>query len=507
MMNEKNKVAEGLLEEIVELSADAILALDYEHNIIMFNHAAEKLFGYEADEVIGQSISLLVPDEIRSSHSDFIENFKYSEISSRAMNNRGSVAGVNKSGERIPLTISIQKHTHIEGVYFSAICRDVSTINAAYDALQTSETRLSRAQRIAQLGNWEWNILTGDLIWSDEIYSIFERSPDTFEATYENFLTTIHPDDRNMVSDYVDRCVRDHKPYSIVHRIICPDGKIKVVEEIGEVLLNERNEPIRMDGTVQDITEKWQKEEQLKLVTEQAVYANNVKTRFMSTMSHELRTPLNAIIGMSSMIDEEVLGPMKDHDYSDYIRDIHSSGIVLLNHINNILEISNLELEIKDEESQLTDSKDLIENSIMLVGRMAQTRGVDFSYSIDPDLLEINTVPKTFTKILLNLLSNAVKFSNKKGKVEIGLEKAESENKICLIVRDYGVGIAQDKIDNLFEPFIQGDMEFTRHFDGAGLGLSVVQRLVSQLRGEVLIESVEGEGTSVTIKIDNKKPA
>ncbi|MBT6037025.1 MAG: PAS domain S-box protein, partial [Kordiimonadaceae bacterium] len=198
-MNNKNITQENL-EEIIASSADAILALDKDHKIVLFNSSAQRLFGYQSSEIIGQPLEILLPEKTKDIHKDYINNFDKMTVRSRAMSARTTIYGLSKTNDVIPLEISIQKHPEESLMRYSAICHDISTRININEALQKSEKRLFRAQRIAQIGNWEWNILTGDLIWSDGIYKIFEKDKDTFEATYDNFLLCIHPGDRDVVA-------------------------------------------------------------------------------------------------------------------------------------------------------------------------------------------------------------------------------------------------------------------------------------------------------------------
>ena len=124
------------------------------------------------------------------------------------------------------------------------------------EALRLSEARLAEAQRIAHLGNWVWDIDTNDRHWSDEIYRIFGLAPQEFRATYEAFLASVHPDDREFVEQSVDDALYRNKPYSIDHRVVRPDGSERVVHERAEVTFSETSKPVRMAGTVQDITER-----------------------------------------------------------------------------------------------------------------------------------------------------------------------------------------------------------------------------------------------------------
>ncbi len=132
------------------------------------------------------------------------------------------------------------------------------------EQLRESQTSLTNAQRIARLGSWDWNIQTGDLIWSDEIYRIFGLAPQEFGATYEAFVKFIHPDDRQTVTDAINAAVYDKKPYAIEHRVVWPDGTVRFVQEQGEVRYDDAGTPVLMSGTVHDITERKLREDEIK---------------------------------------------------------------------------------------------------------------------------------------------------------------------------------------------------------------------------------------------------
>lgn len=135
----------------------------------------------------------------------------------------------------------------------------------AQEALRRHERRLTEAQRIARLGSWEWDVGTGDLQWSDEVYRLFGRRPREFAATYEAFLAAVHPDDRQGVKEAVKKSLADPDvTYSIEHRVVCPDGAERVVHERGEVIFDQEHRPVRMIGTVQDITDRIRGEEALQ---------------------------------------------------------------------------------------------------------------------------------------------------------------------------------------------------------------------------------------------------
>ena len=136
-------------------------------------------------------------------------------------------------------------------------------LEKAYNSLKESEKGLAEAQRMAHIGNWDWNIVTNELYWSDEVYRIFGRNPQEFGATYDEFLSYVHPEDRDYLNNVLIEALNG-KPHSIDYRIILANGEERIVHAQGEVIFDEKNIPIRMRGTIQDITERKKAEEMLK---------------------------------------------------------------------------------------------------------------------------------------------------------------------------------------------------------------------------------------------------
>ena len=496
-----HNVAKNSLVDIIDFSADAILALDANYKIVMFNAAAKNLFGYTTEEIYLQPIDILLPKDVRAKHDDYIRSFDDTVERARFMANRSSVKGLTKDGRLIPLDISIQKHLGDKEIRYSAICRDVSTFQTIINELETSEARLSRAQEIAQFGNWVWAIETGEITWSDELYRIFGRERDSYYPNYETLIETIHKADRANVEAAILESINKATPYSIIHRVICSNGDEKTVQAKGEIVYNENGDPIRMDGTVQDVTTAWEKEEQLRQISQEARTANMAKSQFLATMSHELRTPLNAIIGLSAMMQDSIFGEITPAKYKEYIIDIHNSGENLLTHINNILDVSNIELQSINTVPLEIKSKDLINTCLQMTSHLSTPNEIEFDISIDPELGFITTDPTHARKILVNLISNAVKFSHKKGLVKISLRSDVNTEKLIFTVEDFGIGISQGNLESVFEPFTQTDMELTRKYDGAGLGLSIAKALVETQGGTITVESELSIGTKVTVTL------
>ncbi len=485
--------------EVFEKSGDAILSLDREGKVCLFNAAAERLFGYARDEIIGAPLDQLLPERVRAIHPALIDQFAESKDTAWPSPLKSTVTGRTKSGDIVDLDISIQKHGPDAPVRFTAICRDVTAVVERNREIAENEARYSRAQRIAKVGSWEWDIQTDEIFWSAEIYRIFGRKPHEFKPTYPRFLESIHPDDVDNVQETVAACVENLEPYNIVHRIVCPDGTEKIVKEAGEVLCNPNNEPIRMDGTVQDITESWRQRQELLDTKQKALQANHVKDQFLATMSHELRTPLNAIIGFSTLLagkKDADLNPAETKTFAGHIKD---SGHYLLSLINNILDISRIDMGAIDIHPGEFSGEDLLGNCCTMASQLCVDQTIELKTKVSDDLPLIFSDFVRCEQIVVNLLTNAIKFSKDGGAVEVSLHR--EGDRFVISVSDEGIGIAPGKMETIFQPFKQADMAMDRCYEGAGLGLAIVQSLTDALGGEVWVESELNEGSTFRVAL------
>ncbi len=230
----------------------------------------------------------------------------------------------------------------------------------------------------------------------------------------------------------------------------------------------------------------------------QAEDASLAKSRFLATMSHELRTPLNAIMGFSDVMKNEMMGPLGSQVYKDYARDIHESGSHLLGLINEILDLSRIEAGRYELHDEALDISETGQECLRLLKLRARKRGIAIRTDFEPGLPLIRADQKAIRQIWLNLLSNAVKFTPSGGWV-LMTTKALDDGSISLSVRDTGIGIHPDEVDQVLSPFGQGAIPRRQAEDGAGLGLPIVNGLAELHEASLSIRSRMRVGTEVSV--------
>jgi cell cycle sensor histidine kinase DivJ len=312
------------------------------------------------------------------------------------------------------------------------------------------------------------------------------------------YLTTLadvaaHGEARSV--EFRVRCESTEPPRHLASHFIWIEMRCRPLDRPG----GDRVDGREVVAVMRDISERKAQEQRLEETRAEAERANAAKSRFLATMSHELRTPLNAIIGFSELLLNErqvMLDPARRADYAQLI---NQSGRHLLAVVNGILDMSKIEtgnLEITPETFR---PGQVIANCCDLLALKAREAGLDLILRLPDDLPEIVADKRALNQILLNLLSNAIKFTEPGGKVTAG---ARTEGSVLVLtVADNGVGIGDDDLPRLGQPFFQARASYDRRHDGTGLGLSIVKGLVALHGGDLKIDSRLGEGTRVTIRL------
>jgi two-component system cell cycle sensor histidine kinase PleC len=279
-----------------------------------------------------------------------------------------------------------------------------------------------------------------------------------------------------------------------------------------ELLLRDREQ--RLERTIEDLGESRGQMRQLttemtRLARENAAHreraeaSNAAKSQFLATVSHELRTPLNAILGFSEILKTKLFGPLGAPQYESYVCDIHESGVLLLNLINDLLDLSKVEAGKFVLQEDICDVLEIAEAALRVMAERAAKAGV----TLEPRfaaLPPIRADERKIKQILLNLLSNAVKFTPQGGRIRISAA-VDAAGGVTFAVADTGIGIATHQIKRVLEPFAQVQNIMTRAHAGTGLGLPLCKALVELHGGTLTLASEVGSGTTVTVVLPKER--
>jgi signal transduction histidine kinase len=247
----------------------------------------------------------------------------------------------------------------------------------------------------------------------------------------------------------------------------------------------------------------WRSVEAVNKLREAEAATNETKAMFLANMSHEIRTPLNGILGFTQLLTQQK-GDVSDPETQDFIATINSNGQHLLSLINDVLDISKVESGRLDTDWEETPVLPIFDEVLSALRPRAEAKSIGLWFCwIGPVPARIRTDPRRLKQILMNLIGNAVKFTEQGSvSVEVRLVRRANDWRMVADVVDTGIGIAQDQIELIFQPFRQADSSYTRAHDGTGLGLAISDRLAKMLHGTIAVESTDGQRTTFTLTLE-----
>jgi len=359
--------------------------------------------------------------------------------------------------------------------------------------LREKENGLLEAQRIAHLGNWDWDIVENKLWWSDEVYRIFGAKPQQFGATYDAFLSYVHPDDRESVKQAVNKSLADPtKHYDIEHRVVRPDGSQRIVYERGKVNFDKDGKAVRMIGTVNDITERRKAEQEAHQLREEYVHIARVAAmgELTASLAHELKQPLAAIRSNAQAAQRFLANEKPDFDelreiLLDIIKDNRRADDV----------IGRLRTLMRKSELQITELNinNVIREIIPLTNSYEIMRNISLEFDLDEKILPIAGDRVQLQQVILNLVLNASEALINVGtdfrKVVVRTTQKDPQY-VTVAIKDRGPGIDEQILERLFEPF------YTTKQEGLGMGLAISRSIIDVLGGNLWAENNPDRGAT-----------
>lgn len=489
---EQKERAEAVLGSVFE----GIMMLDEMGDVLSSNPAAAHIFGLNNEDRLRPWLGQLIPEGLFSPGQHLISNVAQIVGESGVC----QCTGVRQDGHRFPLEVSLREVKDSQPRMYVAVVRDVSERVEAEMALRRGEARLRRAQQVARIGEWEYSRASRKILWSPESLGVFGLTADSAD-THERVLSLVHPEDRDLLLQGVDRAATSGVPARLEFRLRTQDGMVRHFNLLGEI----GREPGRFGnlyGVIQDVTERKHAETKAHTALIEQLRAearNRAKSQFLANMSHELRTPLNAILGYGDMLEEEARAQGLDSMVAD-LEKIRGAGHHLLTLISDILDLSKIEagrMTLLIEEFSMPELLQEVAQTMEPLMRKNENR---LRVACDPAVGSIRADMTRLRQILFNLISNAAKFTHH-GTVDVHVNNLpeSDQERLAIRISDTGIGMSPEQMERLFEPFMQADVSTTRKYGGTGLGLAISRHFCQMMGGDIAVESEAGKGSTFTI--------
>ncbi len=506
-ITERRKTDEALQESearhraIVDNAVDGIITINEQAIVQSFNPAAEHIFGYRASEVIGRNVNMLQPEPFRSHHDGYVQNYLRTG-QAKIIGIGREVTGRRHDGTTFPLDLSVSELRLGKKRLFTGILRDITERKQREEALRSSEERFNLAVLGSSDGVWDWNILSNEIYCSPRLKELLGYPEIEFESSMDALESRLHADDRQRVLNAVKDHLKDRRPFDIEFRVQIKSEEYRWFLVRGQAIWGENNLPVRMAGSLTDISVRKLAEEELRLANEKLQELDRLKSMFIASMSHELRTPLNSIIGFSSILFNEWAGPLND-EQKENLSTVVRTGKHLLALINDVIDVSKIEAGQLDIHVDPFDLHEVIEEAVTTLAGQAETQRLE---------LQVENLHHPFRsdrlrllQCVLNLLSNAIKYTQR-GTIIVCAKLLEAKDTaprwVEISVSDTGIGISKEDRSKIFQPFVRLDSPLKSGKPGTGLGLYLTRKLASEvLKGEAGFDSREGEGSRFFLTI------
>lgn len=392
----------------------------------------------------------------------------------------------------------LAKKTGNKIIRLHGVVSDITERKQAEAALQKSEASLVRAQQIAHLGNYEWDIVKDSVYWSAENYRIFGLDPKEFIVTYNTFLERIHSDDKEFVRESIHEALYEKKPYSINYRIVLSDGTERTIHSEGKVIFDDSGKPIQMNGINQDITEKVLLEKE----TERSKHLASLG-ELAASIAHEINNPITGLINCAQILINKSPEGSKEKDLA---KRIMKEGDRIAKIVHNLLSFARPTCK---ENKEIVHVNEILSDTLVLIGTQLRKDGIKVRLDIPQRLPEIVANKHLIQQVFLNAIHNARYALNQKYSsthenkiLEILGEEIMLDNwpYIKIIFYDHGTGIPVKIRNKVIEPF------FTTkpRGEGTGLGLNISYSIVKDHGGKLMVDSIEGKFTKLSIILPAK---
>ncbi|HHI94462.1 MAG TPA: response regulator [Gammaproteobacteria bacterium] len=480
------------LAQTLNSIGDAVITTDAEGRITRMNPVAEQLTGWSLQDAQGKPVKIVFPIVHATTHEAIENPIDKVLATGETVYLSNHTTLIAKDGAKYQIAdsaapIRANHDSDIQGMVL--VFNDVTEKYHLRETAAKNSQRLAYAQRMAHIGNWDLNLVTGKLEWSDEIYRIFEVNPEKFAASYDAFLDAIHPDDREKVRNAYTESVKNKTPYNIEHRLRMPDGRIKHVLERCKTFYDDKGNPIHSAGTVQDITEKTHLEETLRRTQKMDALG-----KLTGGIAHDYNNMLGIILGYTELLENELNDQPRPATYARRIQHAAKRGTKLTQKLLAFSRHKGSDAEVVNINTLLREEQHMLEKT--LTARIQLT--LNLADNLWPVWLDNNDLEDTIVNMCINAM-HAMKTggeltfrtSNEKlDKNDARVLSLAAGDYVLLSITDTGIGMDETIKDKIFDPFYT-----TKGEGGTGLGLSQVYGFVARSNGAIKVYSEPGHGS------------
>jgi PAS domain S-box-containing protein len=485
-------------QALIDQAPDAMVLVDDAGRILLINRQTEQLFGYARDELLGQSLEILIPERFRSNHGGHVSRYFASPVS-RPMGSRLELHGRRKDGTELPIEVSLSPQRDDDYVTVSASIRDVSERRHFEAAARLAGERLRSAMEATQDA---FALFDADdrLIMCNSVFRRLAHAAEPEKLVGKSYTQVL--DAWIGQIDFPDAASRERfRQDRVSRRSLDPSTTFDVRLRDGRSLriADRQTAEGGIVKTIWDITDDERRAEELRDARSAAESASEAKSEFLSSMSHELRTPLNAVLGFAQLLLRDRREPLSQR-HRERVEHVLRSGEHLLRLIEDILDLSKIEAGRVSLSLEPVGVSDVLREIASTLEPIAARQNITLEVDPVQPVLPVVLADRTrFAQILMNFGSNAVKYNRPEGRVSISVSMP-SDATVRVTVADTGIGIPIEQQDKLFQPFQRAGQE-TGPIEGTGIGLMITKRLAELMHGTVGFRSVADQGSEFWIEL------
>ncbi len=523
------RLGERRLAQMIEISNDAIIGHDLDGTVVSWNRAATAIFGFEESEAIGRPLDDLLAPGARLYEDETLMKGMLEQVGRGKKAPHFVARRRCKDGGVLDVSVTLSPLRDERGEIVGGVktVRDITDRMNFERRLQSLVEQFRLAVETARLGMWMWSPNGHEVHWDRRMHELFQlpfQDPEDgleFQRVDPQlWRERVIPEDLSALLMTLRRARHERQGFSKEFRISLPGGQVWHLQAAATVEADGRVIGICRDRTEEQVTADLMRQANQRLeiqvaertaslnaALQMATEASSAKSEFLANMSHEIRTPLNAILGLSYLMQRQTL----DESTRSMVNDIHRAGLGLQALISNILDLSKIEARRLDLELQPFDLAEVLEHMTHILRPMTAGKAIELVVRApdrNPGPLIGDRV--RLGQVLINLAGNAIKFTSQ-GEVVVRIYElagaAPDHVHLRFSVRDTGIGITADKLRTIFDAFTQADTSTTRRFGGTGLGLTISQRLIELMGGEIQVSSTPGKGSEFRFDLELPRAA